>query len=156
MSAFTPEQLVEILGLHLKYLRGEPGGKRADLRMADLRMANLRGANLGGADLRGADLRGADLGGANLRGADLGVADLGDLHILQIGPVGSRRDYLIMQWGKDPDGTDVDRVQCGCFSGTLAEFEAAVEQTHGNNQHGRDYHAAIAMARTMQLAAVTS
>jgi hypothetical protein len=70
-------KLEEILDLHAKWLRGENGGVRANLRGANLRGADLRGANLGGANLRGANLRGANLGGANLRGADLGGADLG-------------------------------------------------------------------------------
>ena len=62
-----------ILEKHAKWIRGEDGGERADLRGADLRGANLRGA-----DLRGADLRDADLYYANLRGADLRSADLRD------------------------------------------------------------------------------
>ena len=65
-----------ILEKHAKWIRGEDGGERADLRGADLRGANLRGADLRGADLRGADLRDADLYYANLRGADLRSADL--------------------------------------------------------------------------------
>ena len=75
------KELDEILALHLKWLKDEPDGKRANLRGVDLgcaylRGADLRGANLRGADLRGADLRGADLGDANLRGVDLSGADL--------------------------------------------------------------------------------
>lgn len=35
------------------------------------------------------------------------------------------------------------RVRCGCFNGTLAEFEAQVEQTHGDTQHGKVYKAII-------------
>jgi len=66
--------LKEVLRLHALWLRGEEGGKRADLRRADLRRANLRGADLREADLREADLRGADLGGADLVGADLDYA----------------------------------------------------------------------------------
>ena len=67
-----------ILEKHAKWIRGEDGGERADLRGADLRGANLRGADLRGADLRGADLRDADLYYANLRGDDLRSADLRD------------------------------------------------------------------------------
>ena len=43
-----------ILEKHAKWLRGEDGGERADLRGADLSGADLRGANLHSADLRGA------------------------------------------------------------------------------------------------------
>ena len=54
----------EILAKHQKWLNGEAGGERADLRNADLRGANLRGADLRNADLRNANLRNADLCGA--------------------------------------------------------------------------------------------
>jgi uncharacterized protein YjbI with pentapeptide repeats len=72
----TPEQLKEVLNLHVAYLQGKPEGKCADLREADLRVADLNGANLYGANLRGADLRGEDLRGANLSRADLNGANL--------------------------------------------------------------------------------
>ena len=65
-----------ILEKHAKWIRGEDGGERADLRDADLRNANLRGADLRDADLYGADLRGADLFDADLRNANLRDADL--------------------------------------------------------------------------------
>ena len=65
-----------ILEKHAKWIRGEDGGERADLRGADLRCADLCDADLRDADLRGADLRDADLYYANLRGADLRGADL--------------------------------------------------------------------------------
>jgi uncharacterized protein YjbI with pentapeptide repeats len=87
------EQLIEALGLHALFLKGDSGGQRANLYGADLsranlgganliganlRRANLGGANLSGAYLRGVDLSRANLGGANLRGADLSGADLSD------------------------------------------------------------------------------
>ena len=72
----TAKDIKDILDKHLKWLKDEDGGERANLcganlRDADLRGANLRGANLRGANLRGANLRDADLRGANLRDADL-------------------------------------------------------------------------------------
>jgi uncharacterized protein YjbI with pentapeptide repeats len=91
MSNYIPEQLANILDLHGKWLRGEAGGSRADLRRANLTVANLTGANLRDADLTranlgeanlreanlgGADLRGANLSGANLRNANLTRANL--------------------------------------------------------------------------------
>ena len=116
------------------YLRG------ADLRGADLRGADLRGAYLRGADLRGADLQGADLQGADLRGADLG--DWGKIQsksdILQIGTIGSRNGYTTI--------FHTDKgvfVQCGCFRGTLDEFESKVKETHQGNKYERDYLALI-------------
>jgi len=72
----TPDELKAVLEAHAKYLRGEEGEARANLRGADLRGADLRNADLRDADLRGADLRGANLRWANLRGADLRWADL--------------------------------------------------------------------------------
>ena len=73
----------EILDKHKKWLLGEDGSERANLRGANLCDANLCGANLRGAnlcdaDLRGADLRGADLCDAYLRDADLRGANLRD------------------------------------------------------------------------------
>ena len=80
------QELKNILDKHFKWLRGENGGKRAnlfganlsraDLSGADLFGANLSRADLSGADLSGADLSGADLSGANLSGANLFGADL--------------------------------------------------------------------------------
>ena len=72
----TQAELSKILEKHRKWLAGEAGVQRADLRYADLREANLRGADLRGADLCYANLSGANLSGANLRGADLCGADL--------------------------------------------------------------------------------
>ena len=85
------QELKNILDKHLKWLRGENGGKRADLSgadlsradlsradlsRADLSRANLSGADLSEADLSGANLFGANLFGANLFGANLSRADL--------------------------------------------------------------------------------
>ena len=50
------KKLKDILDKHLKWLRDEDGGERADLSGADLSRANLSGADLYGADLSGADL----------------------------------------------------------------------------------------------------
>ena len=73
--------LKSILEKHLKWLRNEDGGERAnlsraDLSGADLSRANLYGANLSRANLYGANLYGANLSGANLSRADLSVANL--------------------------------------------------------------------------------
>ena len=72
----TKTELLEILGKHRKWLAGEAGGQRANLRGANLRGADLSRADLSGADLSGADLSRADLSGADLSGADLSGADL--------------------------------------------------------------------------------
>ena len=60
-NEMTQCDLNTIIQLHEKWLRREPGGKKANLSSAD-----LRGADLSGADLSHADLRYADLSGANV------------------------------------------------------------------------------------------
>ncbi|MCC7464437.1 MAG: pentapeptide repeat-containing protein [Gammaproteobacteria bacterium] len=142
------------------YLDGADLGG-ADLRGAYLRGAYLRGASRGGADLGGANLRGAYLGGADLGGAYLGGAYLrgaylggaktcdsdgtplvltGSRPIIQIGPIGSRRDYLLA-WITDRGVY----VRAGCFWDTLNRFREAVAETHGEGVHAREYQAAIAL-----------
>ena len=69
-------ELKNILDKHLKWLRNESGGERADLSRANLSRANLSRANLSGADLSRANLYGANLSGANLYGANLSGANL--------------------------------------------------------------------------------
>jgi len=140
--------------------------RSADLSGADLSGANLRSANLSGADLRSADLSGADLSGANLRSADLRSADLsgadlrsadlsgadlsgadgknlslvGSRPVFMLGPIGSLCDYLTAYL------TDAGvHVRAGCFFDTIEAFRAAVVAEHADNNHGREYMAAIAM-----------
>lgn len=38
-------------------------------------------------------------------------------------------------------------VNCGCFSGDIDRFAAAVKKTHGENQYAKDYAAAIERAK---------
>ena len=129
----------------------------ANLRDANLSDADLRDANLGGANLRDANLRdanlsdaylscanlsGADLSGANLSGAYLrGEARLiGARPVVQVGPIGSRSDWLIAYL---TDGGI--RIDAGCQRQITREaFEARVSDTHGDNQHAREYRAALA------------
>lgn len=133
----------------------------ASLGEVDLRGANLRGAYLYGANLYGADLREANLCEASLRkaylssaklyGADLRSADLREANlcgagaIWSCGPGGSR--YDMCHFVQHDHGL---MVNCGCFWGTLAEFEAAVEKTHGDNEYGRYYRAVIEAAKAWQ------
>ena len=123
----------------------------ADLRGADLYRVNLRDANLRDADLRWANLRGANLRGADLRRANLRGADLSQ-KIVQVGPIGSRSDYMVYR-------VDEDIVQGGCwreYAGrSLADFMAQVDETYPeNNKDGakyrREYLAAIAMFRALR------
>ena len=64
-------------------------------------------------------------------------------HILVIGPIGSRNDYTTFFYGKDGK----IHIKCGCFRGDIKEFTAKVEETHGNNHHGKMYKLAIEMAK---------
>jgi len=70
------KELNVVLEKHAKWLRGEDGGERIDLRGADLRGALMQGALMQGADLREAVLRGADMRGTCLQGALLQRANL--------------------------------------------------------------------------------
>jgi hypothetical protein len=38
-------------------------------------------------------------------------------------------------------------VRAGCWFGSLADFAARVEKEHDDNEHGREYIAAIAMIK---------
>jgi len=118
---------------------------------ANLAGANLAGADLAGANLAGADLAGADLAGANLYGADLARADLAGANlagkkliglrpIFTLGPIGSRCAYFVSYI------TDAGLIlQAGCFRGTVDEFRAKLTNTHGDNDHAKEYTAALLM-----------
>ena len=115
----------------------------ANLAGAYLDGANLAGANLAGANLARAYLDGANLDGAYLDGANLDGANLvGKRPILQIAPLGSRCAYLVSYI----TAAGI-KVRAGCFFGTLEEFEAACAKTHGDNEHGKEYAAAVVMIR---------
>jgi len=122
----------------------------ANLGGADLCGADLRGVNLGGADLCGADLCGANLRDAGLRDANLGDADLRGVNLGELGKIQSSSDILIVgRIGSRNDYTTIfhtDKgvfVRCGCFKGTLDEFESKVKQTHNGSKHEKDYLALI-------------
>jgi len=132
---------------------------RANLDGANLSRANLDGANLDGANLVGAylsranldgaylsraNLDGANLDGANLVGAYLDGAYLdgkkliGNRPILMIGPIGSRCSYFTSYI------TDAGvMLRAGCFFGTVQEFKAKLIQEHGENNHRKEYEAAL-------------
>jgi uncharacterized protein YjbI with pentapeptide repeats len=127
------EKLKLILEKHGQYLKSEPGGERANLSGVDLRGADLSGANLSGAHLSGADLSGANLSGANLSGADAG-----ENRFVSMSGIGSSR-RMTTYW------VNADKIWSGCFTGTMAEFEAAIEKTHKDNaDHLAHYRAAVA------------
>ena len=60
-----------------------------------------------------------------------------------IGPIGSRSDFTTFYKNKNENIC----VRCGCFSGTVDEFLAAVQKTHGDNRFGREYRIAAELAK---------
>ena len=113
----TTDEWRDILEKHARWLRAEDGGVRADLS-------------------------GAYLSGARLSGDDLKPTLVGDRPYLSIGPIGSEHGML------DVYLTDAGvYLRRGCWFGSIDEFEAAVTDKHGSNDHGKEYRAAIEMAR---------
>lgn len=112
---------------------------RAALERATQARADLAGAYLADADLADADLARANLAGAYLAG-DKKLKLIGPRPVLTIGPIGSRADTLVAFL------TDAGiRIRAGRFFDTLDLFKVAVDETHGSNEHGREYAAAIVM-----------
>ena len=119
------QELKNILDKHLKWIRGENGGKRANLSRADLFGANLSGADLSRADLSGANLSRADLFGANLSGADLSGADLSGADL-------SRANLS----GADLSGADLSRADLSGANLSRADLFGA--NLFGANLSGAD------------------
>ena len=95
-----------------------------------------------GANLYGADLCGADLCGADLRGAKIEKDNelVGERPFFTIGPIGSRLDVLLAfstQKGL--------RIRAGCFFGDKESFLKTLEDSHGDNTHGREYKSALVL-----------
>jgi len=106
--------------------------RSADLSSANLSSADLRSANLSSADLRYADLRYADLSSANLRSANLSSAET-DKRYIQISCIGSQKRMTTYCF-------EDDKIWCGCFTGTLEDFEKQVQKTHKDNEnHLKEY-----------------
>ena len=116
---------------------------RADLSRANLSRADLSGANLSGANLSGADMSGADMYRARLSGASLvnGEKLVGARPIFQIGPIGSRCAYFTAYI------TDKGlRFDAGCQRQITREvFEQRLGDEHGDNEHAKEYRAALAL-----------
>ena len=110
-------KIKDILEKHKMWVNDIFGGERADLRGANLRGANLTCANLTCANLTGANLRGADL----------------EDEFYYIGNIGSRKDQTTVNLNKNI-------VWCGCFVGSLEEFQIQVEKTHGGKEPNSNYY----------------
>ena len=127
----------------------------ATLYGATLARATLTGATLARANLAGADLTGADLTGANLADAKVGVgadeaALVGLRPIVQIGPIGSRNDWLTVFWCGDAGV----RISAGCQQQiTEAYFLERLAEAHGEgeqaNIHAKHYIEALAFAKRL-------
>jgi len=117
----------------------------ANLVRANLVRANLEGANLVRANLVRANLEGAYLEGAYLAGANLESARGFDPFIC-VGPIGSRQAYTTVYLYQD-------KIVCGCFTGTLAQFEAKVQKTHAKSpRHLAEYMGLVAYAKALRAA----
>ena len=71
----------------------------------------------------------------------------GQYDYILIGAIGSRNDattfFRLKQGGIG--------VKCGCFFGTIDEFEKAVHKTHAGNEHEKAYMAAIRMVKEVRI-----
>ncbi len=84
----------------------------------------------------------ADLHGADLNGADLRGADLRETGFIIIGHIGSRNDVTYYH-------AQNDIVRCGCFSGTLDEFENAVRSNNNEGQYLEEYEALLTFIKSV-------
>jgi hypothetical protein len=119
----------------------------ANLARANLARANLADADLADADLADANLAGANLAGTNLAGTNLAGANLAGkpiLDIVQVAGIGSERRFTTAIIT-----CDSVHVTCGCFRGSLDEFIAEIESTHGSNpKYLAQYRAAVEFIET--------
>ena len=87
----------------------------------------------------------ANLVRANLDGANL-VRAKNFSKFISVGPIGSRNGYTYIHLQED-------KIRCGCFTGTLKEFEKAVRRTHADAPvHLAGYLAVVAMAEAVRKA----
>jgi hypothetical protein len=95
------------------------------------------------ASLHYANLSNADLSFANLRYADLSNAAT-DKRYIQISCIGSRKRMTTYCF-------EDNKIWCGCFTGTLEEFEASVNKTHKDNaQWLKEYTNAITFIKSLK------
>jgi hypothetical protein len=66
----------------------------------------------------------------------------GKADMVLVGPIGSRHTYTTFFIDGDNIG-----VCCGCFYGSIDEFDKKVDQTHTGNHFHNQYKAAIDMAK---------
>ena len=105
--------------------------RSSDLSGSDLRSSDLSNSNLRNSDLRDSDLRNSNLGNSNLSGSNLSDSDLSgsktDKRYIQVACIGSEKRMTTYCF-------EDDKIWCGCFSGTLKEFEEQVKEKHKDNE----------------------
>ena len=67
----------------------------------------------------------------------------GNADVIWLNSIGSRYETITAFRTKD----GAIWIKCGCFTETLDEFKAKVEETHGDNKFGREYKAAIELIK---------
>lgn len=90
------------------------------------------------------DFQNANLIGANLIGADLRGAVSDKYTFLAVYGIGSaRRQTLFIP--------EIDKIWCGCFCGTMAEFESQVAKTYpdADDHYRKQYEAAIVYLKSV-------
>ena len=98
----------------------------------------------------GADLRGANLGGAKVGKGGDEAALVGSRPVVQIGPIGSRNDWLLVFWCGDAGV----RISAGCQKQiSEAHFLKRLAYRHGEgdqaNIHAQHYIEAMAFAKRL-------
>jgi len=86
-----------------------------------------------------------DMIGATVICGDAYIRSMDDYCTIQ--GIGSKhRPTTFFNTSKE-DGKYEVSVKCGCFNGTLAEFEDRVKMTHGDNKYAKEYLLAIELAK---------
>ena len=99
------------------------------------------------------DVKAGDFGGYVEKEENL--SQYGSAWVSDNARVSGDADYIYLKgFGSHSRSTTMFRgeneniyVSCGCFSGTLEEFENKVKETHGNNKFAREYLALIEAAK---------
>ena len=144
------------------------GPKDANLRSRDLVGLYFRGTNLEGVDLSfsdcsksdfhkvnfaGANLTRANFTDANLQTSDLNLANLkftefiGAIlpsNVIVTARIGSRKTKTTAVYNAEKRTIT---IFCGCWKGSITEFDARVQKVHGDNKYAKEYLLAIKQIR---------
>lgn len=99
------------------------------------------------------DVKAGDLGGYVEKEENL--SQVGDAWVSGNARVSDNADYICLKgFGSCNRSTTMFKgkngnicVSCGCFYGTLQEFENKVKETHGNSKFAREYLALVEAAK---------